>query len=338
MRSRKRTAAGVVVALVGVAFLGSVLVNDLFSVGPAFERMSDGFRPVMQEETIAALQQDLAGLQAVTDEFQTTAVPMLSQALQLTPEEFQGMMQAAFADVATGMEQLPAIIENFNGVVGVLDAEQDRFASADAIPASSLPATTVPWALLIAGLVLVALGIAIIVLPGRVAPIAAAIVGALLIVAPLALSLPSKASAADTMNEHLKPVYNQALIDGANQALATVGAMGAQMQEGMLPALAEQLGMDQTQLQAFLQEQLPATAQGLQSMPDAMGRFTEVVAAFDAHLQDYETLTSVSFVPIVWTMILGGVVALVAALLALFGRSRETAPVEVETREYALTT
>jgi hypothetical protein len=338
MRSRLRIAAGVVVALVGVAFLGSVLVNELFSVGPAFERMSDGFRPVMQEESIAALQQDLAGLQAVTDEFQTTAVPLLSQALQLTPEEFQGMMQADFADVATGMEQLPGIIESFDGVVGVLDAEQERFASADAIPTSSLPATTVPWGLLIAGIVFVALGIAILALPGRVAPVAAAIVGALLIVAPFALSLPGKASDADTMNEHLQPVYNQALIDGANQGLATVGAMGTQMQEGMLPALGEQLGMDQTQLQGFLQEQLPATAQGLQSMPDAMGRFTAVVAAFDAHLKDYDTIKSVAFVPIVWTMIVGGIVALLGALLALFGGRRAAVPAEAETREYALTT
>jgi hypothetical protein len=330
MRTWQRTTAGVAVALVGVVFIGSVIVNDLFSVGPAFERLSDGFRPVMQESTIAALEQDVAGLAAVTEEFQSAAVPLMSEALQATPEEFQALVQEQFADVATGMEQLPGIVESFTGVVATLAAERERFTSADAIPTTSLPATTVPWAMLVAGLLLIALGIAIVALPGRGVAIAAAVVGGLLIVVPLLLSLPSKASAADTMNENLEPVYTQELIEGANQALATVGAMGTQMQEAMLPALGQQLGMSEDELQAFLQENLPATGQALGSMPDALGRFTGVVEAFAQSLDDYRTLTSVAFVPIVWTMILGGAVALAGALWAIVARRSTAAAPLVE--------
>ena len=159
MGTWQRKTAGVIVALVGVVLIGSVVVNDLFTVGPAFEDMSDGFRPVMTEEAIATLEQDLQAMQAASEEFQTTGVPMFSDALGMSPEEFTAFMQEQYPDVATGMEQLPAITESFGGVVGTLEAEIENFASAHAIPTTSLPATTIPWAMLVAGIALIVLGI-----------------------------------------------------------------------------------------------------------------------------------------------------------------------------------
>ena len=319
MGSWQRKVAGVIVALVGVVFLGSVIVNDLFSVGPAFERMSDGFRPAMQPEPIAALKQDLAGLQAVSDEFGTTAVPTISQALQMTPEDFMTFMGTEFPDVATGVEQLPAIVSSFEGVIGTLEAEQERFADADAIPTSSLPATTVPWGLAVAGVLLLVIGGVMVLRPGKAIAIAAVIVGALLVAAPLLMSLPGKAASADTMNENLEPVYTAEMLEGATQSLTVVGAMGTQMTQEMLPALGQQLGMDEAALQSFLQENLPAMAGAMAAMPDAMGRFSQTVETFQAHLDDYDTLKPVAFVPIVWTMIIGGAVALLAGLWGLVG-------------------
>lgn len=328
MPTWQRKTAGTLVAVVGIAFIGSVIVNQLFSVGPAFESMSDGFRPAMQPAAIAALTNDLAGLRAVSDEFGSKAVPTFSAAMQMTPEQFTSFMQQTYPDVAAGIAALPGIATNFRGVVGTLANERDRFARADAIPTSSLPATTIPWGLLVAGIVLLGLGVWIFVRPVRGVAIAAAIVGALLVAVPLVLSLPGKASAADTMNEHLKPVYTAQMLTGAKGALGTVGAMGSQMQE-MLPALGQQLGMDETQLNAFLGESLPAMAQGMQAMPAAMGRFTSMVQTFRAHLTDYDTIKDVAFVPIVWTMIVGGILALLAGLWGALA-TRRPARVSVE--------
>ncbi len=322
MVSAQRRIAGVLVALVGVVFLGSVIVNDLFSVGPAFERLSDGFRPIMRSETLDALEQDLAGLQAASEEFASTGASTISQALGMTPEEYTAFMGQQFPEVATGIEQLPAVVESFQGVVATLRAEQERFEKADAIPTSSLPATTVPWALTIAGIVFVVIGALIALRPGRALPITAVVVGAALVVVPFALSLPDKASAADQLNENLQPIYTAELVEGANQGLATVGAMGTQMQEEMVPALGQQLGMDEAALQAFFGENLPAMGAGLEAMPQAIQRFTDVVAAFEAHLEDFDTIKSVSFTPIVWTMIGGGLVALLAGAWALLASRR----------------
>jgi hypothetical protein len=330
MGTWQRKTAGAIVALVGVVLIGSILVNDLFTVGPAFEDMSDGFRPVMTEEAIATLEQDLQGMQAAGEEFQTAGVPMFSEALGMSPEEFTAFMQEQYPDVAAGMEQMPAIVESFGGVLSTLEAELENFASADAIPTTSLPATTIPWAMLVAGVVLIVLGILIAVTRGRTTPIIAMVVGALLVVVPFVLSLPTKAANADQMNEDLKPVYTAELIAGAQEGLAVVGAMGTQMTEEMLPALGAQLGMDEAALQAFLGENTPAMAGVIQAMPEAMGRFTELVGTFDTHLEDYLILTEVAFVPIVWTIIVGGAIALAGALWALFALRRTPAAVGFE--------
>jgi hypothetical protein len=95
--------------------------------------------------------------------------------------------------------------------------------------------------------------------------------------------------------------------------------MGTQMQSEMLPALGQQLGMDETALQTFLQENLPAMSGAIAGMPDAMGRFTTTIDAFETHLDDFEILKPVAFVPIVWTMIVGGAIALFAGAWGLVG-------------------
>jgi hypothetical protein len=192
----------------------SVVVNHLFSAGPAFERMSDGFRPAMTPVAIAQLQANLGTLEAVGPEFETKGITMVAQALGMTPEQLTAFIGQQYPDVATGLQQLPSIVAQFRGVVGVLAIEQTRFERADAIPASNLPATTIPWGLLVAGIALVGIGLTVAIRPIRPWAVAALAVGALMVVAPLAMSLPTKASAADTMNAHLEPVYSAQMLTG----------------------------------------------------------------------------------------------------------------------------
>jgi hypothetical protein len=317
MHTWQHRAAGGLVAAVGAAFIVTVIVGSLFSAGPAFERMSDGFRPIMRPAPIGQLQSDLKGLSAVSTEFGTKGVPMLSQALKMSPAQFQAFMGQQYPAVATGMKQLPAIVTQFRGVVGTLQAEQGRFTKADAIPTSNLPATTVPWGLLAAGIVLFGLGLLMAVQPTLLRARLAVAMGAALLVASMAFSLPGKASAADTLNSHLKPVYTAQMLTGAKGALTVVGAMGQEMQTKMLPALGQQLGMDQAQLQGFLGQNLPAMAAGIRAMPQALGRFDGLLKTFDAHLADYDTLKPVSFVVVVWILIAGGIVALLAGAWGL---------------------
>lgn len=306
-----RRVSGGIVIIVGVVFLVVTMVNNLFQVGPAFEEMIDDFRPILTDESLDTARADIATLEAAGTEFSTAVAPGMAQALGMTPEEFGGLMQTQFPAVAQGMEALPEITATFSGLIDTLDSQQELFASADEIPTKDLPATTVPWITAISGVLAIAAGV-MLFKPGRLWAILAVVLGAGLLVSTFALSLPQKAADADELNANLEPIYTQELIDGANASLATIAAMGEQMQTEMLPALATRLGMTGDELNAFMGANFPATAAAMQSMPESLPRFEAFVGIFDTNLENYETIKPVSFSPIIWMIVVGGAVILLA--------------------------
>jgi hypothetical protein len=306
-----RKAAALLVIAVGVVFIAVTLLNDLFAVGPAFEDLTDDFRPVMADESLATARADLATLEAAGQEFQTAVAPGMAQALNMSAEDFGAMVQGQYPAVAAGMAALPEITTTFSGLVDTLESQQDLFASADAIPTDDIPATTVPWIITIAGILAIAAGI-LLFLPGRLWGILTVVLGVALLAGTFALSLPQKAADADELNENLTPIYTQELIDGANASLAVVAAMGEEMQTKMLPDLAQQLGMSQEELNAFMGENFPATAAAIQTMQDSLQRFQGFVGTFEQNLENYETLKPVNLEPIVWMLVVGGIIIVLA--------------------------
>ena len=307
----RKVSAGVVI-VIGVAFLVITMMNNLFQVGPAFEEMIGDFRPVLTDESLAVARDDIAGLEAAGVEFQTVVVPALAQALGVSAEEFAGLVESQYPAVAGGMAALPEITATFNGLIDTLDSQQELFASADAIPTESLPATTVPWIVAVSGVLAIAVGI-MMFKPGKTWATLAVVLGAGLVVTTFALSLPQKASDADELNANLTPIYTQQLIDGATGSLAVIGAMGQQMQAEMLPDLAAQLGMSQDELNVFMGENFPATAAAMQTMPASLERFDAFVGVFATNIDNYMTIQPVAFVPIIWSLVIGG------ALMVLMG-------------------
>lgn len=303
-----RRIIAVLVMFVGAAFVAMTLIVNLFSVGPAFERMTDGFRPVMTQQTIATARQDISGLAAAGTEVQTKLLPAVATQLKLSPQQMIAMMTGQFPEVVTGLGAMPTLVPRFDGLVTTLDQQRTLFASADAIPTKDLPATTLPWSLLAVGIVVFGIGVYTWYAP-RAGSVVALVVGGALIAVPLILTLPQKAADADQLNTNLKPVYTQQMITQATGGLSTLSAMGRQMQEEMLPALATQLKMPPAQMQAFLQS-YPATAAAMKNMPASLSRFQGLVGTFRTHLGDYDTLKPVELVPIVW-MAIGGGIALV---------------------------
>ena len=309
--SMPRKISGGLVILVGVVFIVVTLINNLFAVGPAFEEMITDFRPLLAEESLNTARADIAVLEAAGEEFQTAVAPGMAQALGMTPEEFAGMVQGQYPAVAQGMQALPEITATFSGLIDTLDSQRALFESADAIPTDDLPATTVPWIITISALLAIVIGV-MLFMPGRVWPILAVVLGAALVITTFVLDLPQKAADADELNENLTTIYTQELIDGATGSLAVVGAMGEEMQTKMLPDLAAALGMSPDELNAFMGENFPATAAAMQSMPDSLPRFEAFVGTFAMNLDNYETIQPVSFTPIIWMMVIGGFLILLA--------------------------
>jgi hypothetical protein len=312
----KKVIAAVGVVAVGVVVLVVALAADLFSVAPAFEDLTDGFRDtVMTDEAIAQAQTDVAALGAVGEEFTTAVVPTLSQQLGMDAAGFNQFMGDQFPAVATGAQALPSIVTQFTDVVNLIDEQQANFMSADEIPTKDAPATTVPW--LIAGIAVVTILVGLYMFVRfRTGAMIALVLGILVVASTLVLNLVGKSGDADAMNDAFRPSYTQELVDGSGQALAVVSAMGNEMQTSMLPGLAGQLGMSASEVQAFLGENFPATAAALQSLPEALGRFEVMVSTFDAQLENYEAIKDTELSPVAWTVLIGGILT---ALFGLYG-------------------
>jgi len=300
-----RVAAGLLV-LIGAAFVAVTLAANLFHVGPAFDRLTDDFRPVMTQKAIQTDQQDIAALTAANTEIQTKMLPALAQQLGMTPAQMSTMMAEQYPAVTEGLAAMPKVMPTFSSLVTTLDQQRPYFKAADEIPTASVPATSVPWSLFAVGLVAIGLGVWVWFKP-RGSAVAVTVIGAALIAVPLILSMPHKASYADTLNANLKPVYTQQLITKADSSLTTLSAMGTEMQQKMLPDLATQLKMTPEELNAYFAQNFPTTMAALGGMPQSMARFQGLVTTFDQRLGDYNTLKPVSFEPIVWFMIGGGV-------------------------------
>lgn len=318
-------ACAALTVLVGLTFIAMTLIVNLFSVGPAFERLTDGFRPVMTQQSVAVARADIGQLAAAGNELQTALLPALAAQLKMTPAQLNTMLSAQYPSFALGLKSIPQVVPGFNGLITTIDQQRPYFASADAIPTNNLPATTLPWGLLAAGVLAAGLGIYMWFAP-RIGAVAAVVLGAVLVAGPLMLSLPQKASNADRLNANLKPVYTQTLITQSNASLATLSAMGTQMQTQMLPALATQMKATPAQFQALLAQNFPATATALKQMPTTLNRFQGLVGTFRAHLSDYNTLRPVSLAPIVWVTIGCGIALMLLGGLGTW-TSRRTAGV-----------
>ncbi len=120
--------------LLGLSFMTVTLAANLFHVGPAFDRLTDGFRPVLTQSAIRADQQDLARLSAAGAEIQTKLLPALGQQLNLTPAQMTTLLSTQYPDVARGLSALPQITPTFTGLVTTLDQQRPLFRSAERNP------------------------------------------------------------------------------------------------------------------------------------------------------------------------------------------------------------
>jgi hypothetical protein len=311
--------------VIGAAVLIVLFANNLFTVGGAFEDLTDEFRPIMSTEAIATAKADVAALGAVSEEFTTQVAPAIAGALQMSPDDLNVFLGTNFPAVAAGVAALPGIVPQFTGVVDLLAEQQSNFESADAIPTTSLPATTVPWIILVIGFG--AIVVAFVMLRRiRFAWLITVAFGVLVVVFSLALSFLPKSAAADNMNDAFRPVYNQELISGSAEALGVVSAMGGQMNDEMLPALSAQLSMDAAQMQQFL-GQFPATAGALENLGDSLRRFQGMVTAFDSQLDNYDTIKGTALNPIALVVLVAGLLVIVCGIWAFMAdRKRPKAP------------
>ncbi|MGD0834450.1 MAG: hypothetical protein ABSA40_08530 [Candidatus Dormibacteria bacterium] len=312
MTGLRKWALGIAMVLAGATLICLALIPGLFSVAPKFSDLTTKFKPEMTAATVAQLRTDLSALSAAQTQFTTEAVPALATELGMTPTQLQATMQQQFPATSAGMAAVPGITAQFNQVLTVMDSQLGNFAQADSIPTSSISPSTIPWVLVVVGALLIVCGVFI---RRWWRAGVALVIGALLIAVPLALSLPGKATAADAMNTQMTPLFTAQTVASAQQSMATMEAMGVEMQTKLIPTLAQMLNTTPAQLEATLAAGFPALGASLTSLSTSLGQFDKLVAAYDGSLADYNAIHTTQFTPIINTILATGGFVLLVGLL-----------------------
>jgi hypothetical protein len=169
------------------------------------------------------------------------------------------------------------------------------------------------------------------------------VIGVLLIVAPFAISLPSKASAGQAMLNNFHPIMQPATVKQTVslyentflklKPVATGGIAAAGEEQALLAGLSKGLHLTPTQLEQFLGSKYPAFVGLLESFPQLVPVFNQVgpgladykplVDTMQANVTNYQKVDSLpSFNLFTWFFVIPGALIVIFSLLGLFAGTR----------------
>lgn len=164
------------------------------------------------------------------------------------------------------------------------------------------------------------------------------IVGIILIIAPFALSMPSKTSAGQAMLNDFHPIMQPASVDttvnyyshtfAPLQQVAVGGVAAAGETNQMMSGLAGAMHMTSAQMAQYLGTKYPAMAKLLESFPQMAPVFSNVtpginwykpiVATMQANVSNYAQVDSLpNFNMFTWFFVIPGVLITLLALMGL---------------------
>ncbi|HXA29466.1 MAG TPA: hypothetical protein VN193_12070 [Candidatus Angelobacter sp.] len=153
------------------------------------------------------------------------------------------------------------------------------------------------------------------------------LIGAFLIVLPVATSLPSKSDASGSMMTAFRPQMTDAALAQGRADQQTMAAMGDQLNNAMIPALAAQMQMTPQQLSSYLAANFPATGKGMAALPSMLPFFTnlqDTMQAQQANFQQADQIPTGFLPPTTMTVlfVIPGVLLVLTGLLGLYRPAR----------------
>jgi hypothetical protein len=312
-----RKVVATVAVVCGMGLIAVPFALSLFDRAPAGERVTNRFRDTLSSQGLHGLATNFQTMGALVDQFIHEASPGLARRLHMTNRQFGALVAHDYPRVAAGVTGIPPLVAFVTPVAAQLEALHPQFAAVDSLPFLGLPLTSVPWILLAMGAALVGLGIVVLRTRGRGPLVVASGVGLALLVIPLALSYPSKASDATRVAAVGRVALSPKAAAGAQKANQLIDGMVTQVNTEMLPGLATRLHVSPSALEASIARGYPAVAKGLLAWPTIKPGAIELVRRQVASVPDAERLNGLDFTPLPWYIMGPGIALLIAGLAAL---------------------
>jgi hypothetical protein len=312
---RKVVATIAVVCGLGLVILPFAL--SLFARAPAGERVTNRFRETMSVQGLHNLAANFGTMGALVDQFVNETSPQLARELHMTTAEYNAYVGRQFPAVAAGVKGIPPLVAFVTPVAAQLEALHPQFDSVDSLPFLGLSLTTIPWILLAIGAALIGLGVVTLRTRGRAPLILAAALGSALLVLPLALSYPRKASDAQKVAAVGRVALSRQAATGAQTANELIDNMVTQVNTQMVPTVARRLHLTPTALETSIANNYPAVAKGLSAWRSIKPGAVELVRRQVASVNDAAEMNGLDFNPLPWYMMGPGIALLLAGTVAL---------------------
>ncbi|HET6832244.1 MAG TPA: hypothetical protein VFH30_00145 [Acidimicrobiales bacterium] len=153
-----RRAVAAIGATFGVIVIATTLVLSVPTKTAAVDDLTVSFRPLFTEQGAAQARGYVETLNAMGEQLTAEALPAIAGMLDVTPERLGATLAHDVPTVATGLQQLPAILARLDGLVSVVEANVHNFQLADSMPTEALPTTAVAWQLVLPAAILIVAG------------------------------------------------------------------------------------------------------------------------------------------------------------------------------------
>jgi hypothetical protein len=328
-----------IVALAGLILILLPIVFGFWGKTAAVHGMVKSFGPGYQPAAMQQSREDSETISAFAVQLQKQALPGLAKQLHTTPAALSANLGKQYPAVGKGLAEMPTALAWFGNLGQRITSEKGDYEKAAAIPAKGVPATAIPWVMVGIGAILLACALlALYVRPKAVRALAtvAVVIGAVLVIVPLATSLPAKATAVNHLVAVFRPILTPPGPAKTAKYVADMSAMGTSFTQQALPGLAKELHMSVPQLQQGLATQYPAVGKGLQQLPAILPRFAAMSKLINENVGNYRTAERLPWkgapaITLLWFLLVPGVLAAVGGALALvLGRQRVVAKQQAE--------
>jgi len=332
---RNRRIVGVLTLVVATYLIVIPFALGLFSRTRDAQHLADRYRPVMNDQGVHQFRSNLALVNAGGKELFTKFLPELQTQLGLSDAEFKDFVASSYPHVAAFLTRVPVTVKYLNPATQAVLAQKDNFASADAFPVAGIPVTVGPWALLLLGIGVGVVGLLILLsekLAGSVLPIIAIlVVGLGLVFGPLVLGWFGKTDAADHVAQAARGPFSVAVSDATVNDTFSFNAAFVEMRKALFPAVAQKLGMSDSEIDAYLHTTYPALLKFLDKWDASIYKGARALSLSQIqYMDEFHNADATPYKALPWLFMAPGAVLLVGAAYGFAGRRRRDAGADTE--------
>jgi hypothetical protein len=318
-----RRIPAVVAIVIGATMIIGLVAMSGFSKASDGEDLIRDAGPTTSNTGVVRLRKDVTILNQASDDVVTKVFPAFAQQLGIDDTEFARRLRATHpAAEKAFLDQRTTIFASVDKTASNLEAHQDDYDAADAIPTSWLPLTIMPWLAMGFALALVAVGVWAWRRPGRASMAALAGVGVLLIAFTLGTELPRKSHQTERLLDSLR--IDEQVATRTRAEFDTFKA-GTDDLRQVFVELAAASGQTPAELGRAIRQQLPAVAQVAQDS-SILDRLAGEVSFREDHIDEFAAVKDVPLELVSWSyVVFGGVLVVAGGVGLLLAEDRRPA-------------